>query len=471
MQLAAREVARTDLLAFTKYTKKNYRAGRVHRLIANALEDVLAGRTKRLIIDVPPRHGKSELASRKFPAYYLGRFPENELIAASYGSELATSFGRDVRNLIDGLEYKALFPDVSLATDSQAKNKWHTNKGGVFLAAGVGGAIVGMGAHVLLIDDPVKSRAEAESQTYRDAVWAWYTGSAYPRLMPGGAIIVIMTRWHEDDLVGKLMQAEAEGGEEWTKLVLPAIDEEGEALWPEAYGLDDLKRIRKTIGELEWTSQYEQQPRPIGGSFFTMDDMLVNGLAVAQPTLCDGVFAVIDSAVKTGKENDGTGVTYYARSKHIGHPLTILDWDITQIEGASLEKWIPIVFDRLEELAKACNARAGALGVWIEDKSSGMILLQQMRNKGKRAHAIDSKLTSVGKAERAISVSGYVNNGRVKFSEHAYNKVKTYKGATRNHLLSQVLSFHIGTKDMGDDDLFDTFTYGVSIALGQSDGI
>lgn len=465
-----------------------YEVGDVHRIIADKLEEAIHGRDKRIIIDCPPRHGKSELSSKRAPAFFLGKYPHKDIIAASYGAELATSFGRDVRNIVDSAEYKVLFPNTELATDSQAKNKWHTNKGGQYLAAGVGGPIVGMGAHLLIIDDVVKSRAEAESEAYRNGVWDWYRGSAYPRLMPGGSIILIMTRWHEEDLAGRLIAEENEGGEKWEKVILPAIDPiTGAALWPEAYPLDRLKIIRKTIGEREWTSQYEQQPRPIEGSFFNINDMMEpreemrpngDGLLhpvkiyepVAYPTDCDVVFAVIDSAAKTRSENDGTAVTYYARSRYHGYPLMILDWDIIQIEGALLETWLPQVLQTCEALAARCRARMGSLGAWIEDKVSGTILLQQAARRGLQANAIDSKLTSLGKQERAINISGYINRRMVRITKEAYEKVKMYKGITKNHFLSQVLGFHVGTQDMGDDDLLDTFTYGVAIALGNIEG-
>lgn len=480
--LGRRETARNDLLAYTQFLKPEYKAGWVHQQISNVLMDALNKRpwvdtkgyehpvTDRVIIDVPPRHGKSELASRKLPGFFLGRQPKKEIIAASYAAELATDFGRDVRNAIDSPAYRALFPEVALATDSQAKNKWHTQDGGVYLSTGVGGACTGMGAHVLLIDDPVKNRAEAESVTTREAIWNWYRSTAYTRLMPGGVVIIIMTRWHEDDMVGRLLNEEAESGqEEWRKLILPAISESGEALWPEAYPKDVLERTRRAIGEREWTALYEQRPRPIEGSFFNVNDMLVGGEPVAYPNICDGVFAVIDSATKTGNTNDGTAVTYFARSKN-GIPLTVLDWDIVQIEGALLETWLPQVFAHLETLARSTGSRMGIAGVWIEDKASGMILLQQAKRRGMKVHAIDSKLTAVGKSERAINISGYVTRERIKFSDVAYNKTRTYKGVTKNHLLSQVLSFYVGTKDMGDDDLLDTFTYGASLALGNQQG-
>jgi hypothetical protein len=183
-----------------------------------------------------------------------------------------------------------------------------------------------------------------------------------------------------------------------------------------------------------------------GVAFFALSNLPANDKPVEPQSHCDAVFATIDTATKTGTENDGTAVVYRAISLHYGHPLIVLDWDVVQIEGALLETWLPNVFATLESFAKSHKARAGSIGAWIEDKASGMILLQQARRRGWEAHAIDSKLTSVGKDERAISVSGYVYRGRVKISRAAFERTSTYKGATRNHLLGQVLGFRVGDK-------------------------
>lgn len=219
------------------------------------------------MIALPPRHGKSELASRRFPAWYLGRNPAKNIITASYNSDLATDFGREVRNIVASSEYQNLF-ERSLAQDSKAANRWHTELGGAYVAAGVGTAVTGRGAHVLLIDDPLKDREEAESELRRQRIWDWYTSTAYTRLAPGGAVVVIQTRWHEDDLVGRLLAQQETGGDKWEVLSLPAIDNEGKALWPEWYDLPALERIRQAIGPRDWSALYQQRPAPEEGNFF-----------------------------------------------------------------------------------------------------------------------------------------------------------------------------------------------------------
>ena len=257
--------ARKSLLRFTEYTNPLYQRAAHHELIAEKLEAVERGDIDRLMIFMPPRHGKSELASKRFPAWCLGKNPKRQIIAASYNSDLANDFGRNVRNLVAEPEFSQVFPDVTLAPDSQAANRMNTNHGGTYVAAGVGTAVTGRGAHIALIDDPFKDREEADSERRRELVWDWYRSTLYTRLMPGGAIVLIQTRWHEDDLAGRLLEQERD---QWEVLELPALGSNYEALWPEWYPVEALERIRDTIGPREWSALYQQRPQPDEGTFF-----------------------------------------------------------------------------------------------------------------------------------------------------------------------------------------------------------
>lgn len=270
--LLRRRESRKSLCAFTEYVNPAYVSAGHHAKICDKLEQVERGDIDRLMIFMPPRHGKSELASRKFPAWYLGRNPDKQIIAASYNSDLARDFGRDVRNLVAAPEYTDAFSDVALSQDSQAADRMHTNHGGMYIAAGVGTATTGRGAHLFLIDDPFKDREEADSERRRETVWNWYRSTAYTRLMPGGAIVLIQTRWHEDDLAGRLIEQDGrkEDGGEWDVLELPAL-KDGKALWPEWYDVPALERIKRTIGPREWSALYQQQPQPDEGTFFQRD--------------------------------------------------------------------------------------------------------------------------------------------------------------------------------------------------------
>src|SRR5208282_3417465 len=239
-----------------------------------------------------------------------------------------------------------------------------------------------------------------------------------------------------------------------------------------------LQKLRTDNPPLVYQQEYLAQfVNWDGVAFFEKSKLLIGegkhlaGLVGIQA--CDSVFSIIDSATKTGKENDGTAVVFFAVNVRAGgqvYPLIILDWDLQQIEGALLERWLPSVFTRLEDFAKRYKARMGSIGTWIEDKSSGMVLLQQAASRNWPAQAIDSKLTSLGKTERAIDVSGHVYTHKVKLSAEAYDKTSTYKGVSRNHLISQVVGFRVGTKDPADDDLLDAFCYGIALALGNPEG-
>jgi predicted phage terminase large subunit-like protein len=270
--LARRELARRRLVDFIRYTFPNYQAAAHHHLIADRLEAVERGDIDRLMITLPPRHGKSELASRRFPAWFLGRNPDLSVIAASYNSDLANDFGREVRNIVSSQEYGAVF-QTALAQDSKAANRWHTQTGGAYVAAGVGTAVTGRGADILLIDDPLKDREEADSEIRRQRVWDWYTSTAYTRLAPGGRIIVIQTRWHEDDLSGRLLAEMKNGKDRWELLSLPAIGSDGMALWPDRYPLPALERIRANIGSRDWSALYQQSPAPEEGLYFKREWM------------------------------------------------------------------------------------------------------------------------------------------------------------------------------------------------------
>lgn len=248
----------------------------------------------------------------------------------------------------------------------------------------------------------------------------------------------------------------------------PDRSDEQHELDRQAY-YDDL---RVKTPPLVFAQEYEAEFVDWSGvAFFGLDKWLeADGKPPPLPAHCDLVFAVIDSAVKTGSENDGTAVTYFARNKYAGQPLTIIDWDIKQIEGALLDTWLTTVFSNLEHYAKACGAREGVRGVWIEDKSSGMVLLQQAKKRKLNVYPIGGAWLQLGKDERAMSVSSYHYQGKCKIAQPAHDKTIIYKGTSRNHLLGQVTGFRIGDKEAAKraDDLLDTYVHGLALALGDA---
>jgi predicted phage terminase large subunit-like protein len=427
VELLARRKARQSLLAFTEYTNPAYVAASHHRLIAEKLEAVERGEIKRLMICMPPRHGKSELASRRFPAWCIGRNAGRQVIAASYNSDLANDFGREVRNIVASPEFRALF-NVTLAQDSQAANRWHTDGGGMYVAAGVGTAVTGRGADILLIDDPFKDREEADSELRRQRVWDWYTSTAYTRLMPGGAIVVINTRWHDDDLSGKLLEEQDKGGDQWEVLSLPAITDE-QALWPDWYPIERLEQIRGVLPARDWNALYMQNPIPDDGDYFKADwfgeyDELPPGLTM---------YGSSDYAV-TDKGGDFTEMGV-AGADGNGN-LYIADWWKKQ---ASSDVWIEAECDLILKHEPACwFGESGPIRKAVEP-----FLVRRMQQR--EAFCRREWLPSIAdKATRARTIQGMASMGKVWLPKNA-----PWKG----ELLNQLLRFPAGKYDDGVDVL------------------
>lgn len=303
---ALEERARRSLLSFTKFTKPDYKTGWFNRVLARELDrflaDVIAEKSPRLIIEAPPRHGKSELASRRFPAYALGRYPDLSFIGTSYSSDLASQMNRDVQRIIDAEAYRRLFPDTTLwgsnirtvADGSYLRNSdifEIVDHQGVYKSAGVGAGITGRGGRILLIDDPVKDAKEAHSETVRKGIWEWFSTTLYTRCEPGGGILLIMTRWHLDDLAGRLQENMKKGGEKWRVVRFPAIAEtdefdedgtqlrkKGEALQRSRFSEEALKRIEVGtadevgVGSRTWAALYQQRPAAAEGNVFKREN-------------------------------------------------------------------------------------------------------------------------------------------------------------------------------------------------------
>lgn len=348
-----------------------------HKALARRLEDVSSGKCKRLMVFMPPRHGKSMLTSEYFPAWWLGMHPDKQIIAATYAQQLADDFGRKVRNLVISEAHQWAFHGFSLSDDSQAANRFHTSMKGAYFAVGAGGPITGRGADLLLIDDPIKGREDAESETMRQRLKDWYTSVARTRLMPGGAIVVIQTRWHEDDLAGWLLREHQHEG--WEVLNLPALAEpgdqvgraEGDPLWPAAYPLAELLTIKRAIGARDWAALYQQRPSAAEGSIFKREHWQyfrpteTNPKAIIASLRVTRIIQAWDTAFKTKETNDySVGVT-------IG---------ITQSRYYVLDVWR----DRCEfpDLKRALVAQAAKWAphvVVIEDTAAGQSLIQELR--------------------------------------------------------------------------------------------
>lgn len=306
--LAERMLARRRLIPFIQYFNPKYDVGWCHEVLAAKLEkfveDCVARRSPRLMITFPPRHGKSEQTSRKLPPFILGHHPELEIILASYGISLAEQFSKHVIQLLKDERYQNLFPNTRLHPDDQAMSGWRTTAGGGFKPAGVGVGVTGMGAHVLIIDDPFKDRQEADSDTVRNSTWDWYTDVAMTRLAPGGGILIINTRWHDDDLSGRLLammndkEQDQTHIDQWDLVNFAAVAEDdeyltpdyrlvtepeegarlvrsaGDALHPARYPIELLLRMKATMHPRSWNALYQQKPVPDDGEFFCRDQII-----------------------------------------------------------------------------------------------------------------------------------------------------------------------------------------------------
>ena len=361
-------VAYSNLLPYCGVHYPTYRKGKMHALIGKKLEAVEAGKIKRLIITTPPRHGKSMLASEIFPTWYMGRNPDRYIIAATYAQDRANDTGRKVRNLMTDPSYGVVFPGVSLAKDAHAAKKLSTNHGGECFNVGVGGPVTGRGAHLFIIDDPFKDRKQADSEVYRKTLKDWFKSTAYTRLMPGGAIIIIQTRWHEDDLTGWVLKELPH--ENWEEIHLPALAEDndplgreiGEALWPDQYTREDLLKIKQTIGTREWSALYSGRPVPQEGGMINLNWF---GRYNTPLDYYEQIVLSFDTAQK---------------DKEINDPSVCLVFGVGERYYDLLDVWRERVqYPTLKRMAKSLGLKWNPNAMLIEDKSSGQSLIQELQ--------------------------------------------------------------------------------------------
>ncbi len=418
--------ARKSLAYFTKRTKPDYLMGWVHREICDTLDqflnDVKEKKSPRLIITMPPRSGKSEIVSRRFPAYAFGQNPNLQIIATSYSSDLSQRFNRDVQRIIDDSEYAELFPQTTLngsRVKTDSRGSYIRTSGlfeivghkGSYRSCGVGGGITGQGADILIIDDPIKDRAEANSLTVRNSVWDWYTSTAYTRLSPGGGVIVMATRWHVDDLIGRLTaNMQTSEGDRFTIINYPAIAEydelhrkEGEALHPERYDLAQLLKIKTTIGTRDWNALYQQHPIIEGGGLLKTEWFK---RFEALPNLKYRIIAS-DTALKTKEHNDYSvfGVAGVGEDGNL-YILDILrgKWESPELIKRAKDFW---------RKHKTLDSSLGKLrSFYVEDKASGTGLIQTIK-RGEESIPIIPVERTIDKLTRYQDVFPLIEAGRV----------------------------------------------------------
>jgi predicted phage terminase large subunit-like protein len=439
-QLKTKEQAQDKFMHFVKQVWPNFIHGKHHEKMAAAFERVASGEIKRLIINMPPRHTKSEFASYLLPAWFLGKFPQKKVIQTSHTAELAVGFGRKVRNLVDAEIYKTIFPGVGLQADSKAAGRWATNAGGDYFAIGVGGAVTGKGADILIIDDPHSEQeaalAEVNPDIY-DKTYEWYTSGPRQRLQPGGAIIIVMTRWSKKDLTGQVLKSAAQRGEEdWEVIEFPALWDDDTPLWPEFWSQKELIALRNELPVSKWMAQYMQQPTSEVSAIVKREWWKI--WEKEAPPYCDFIIQSWDTAFTKTERSDFSACTTWGvfyQDDDTGRPQANI------ILLNALKKRME--FPELKAKAYAEYEQPQPDSLIIEAKASGAPLVFELRAMGL---PVQEYTPSKGndKISRLNSVADIFASGRVWVPETRWAE----------ELVEEVASFPSGEHD----DLVDSMT-------------
>lgn len=412
-----REACRKDLIEFCKFMQADYKVGAHHRRLANLLMDIEKGKKDRICVSVPPRHGKSQMVSIYYAAWYLGLNPTHKVMLVSHTADLAVDFGRKVRNLIASAEYQQVFEGVSLAADSKSAGRWSTNHGGEFFAAGVGAALAGRGAHLLLVDDPHSEQdVLAGNFDVFEKAYQWFAYGARTRLMPGGKVAIVHTRWHQDDLIGRVVRdmSQNKGADEYEVFEFPAIletqDEEGntveKALWPEFFDIPALKRTKASMPTFQWNAQYQQNPT--GEEAAIVKREWWNWWMKDRPPPCEYVIMSLDAAAETKNRSDYTALT---------------TWGVfvnEEPDSPSRGEYHIILLNSIKERLEFPELKRMAMEeykVWepdafiVEKKSSGTALYQEMRRSGLMVQEYTPHRGTGDKMARLNSVADIVSSG------------------------------------------------------------
>lgn len=438
-KLKSRNMAQDRFINFVMEVWPSFIAGRHHAKMANAFERVANGTCKRLIINMPPRHTKSEFASYLLPAWFLGKNPQKKIIQCSHTAELSTGFGRKVRNLVDTEAYKAIFPNMGLQSDSKAAGRWNTNAGGDYFAIGVGGAVTGKGADVLIIDDPHSEQeaaiAEVNPEVY-DKTYEWYTSGPRQRLQPGGAIVIVMTRWSKKDLTGRVLQASAQrSGEEWEVIEFPAELPSGNVLWPEFWSYDELMALKNELPNAKWMAQYQQNPTSEGAAIIKRDWWRM--WEEERPPTCMFTLQSWDTAFEKSNRADYSALTHWGvfyREDDTG----VMQANIIML-NAFRER---MEFPRLKQKALEHYKTWEPDSIIIEKKASGAPLIYEMRAMG-----IPVQEFTPGKGQDKISrlnmVADIFASGRVwapptRWAEEVMDEVASFPAGDHDDYVDSV---------------------------------
>ena len=372
-----RENAQKDFMSFVHEMWPGFINGAHHKVMAKKFEDIANGKARRLIINMPPRHTKSEFGSYMLPAWFLGRDPSKKIIQCSNTAELAVGFGRKVRNLVGSEQYARIFPNVNLRSDSKAAGRWSTNANGEYFAIGVGGTVTGKGADLLIIDDPHSEQEAAIAATnpeVYDKVYEWYSSGPRQRLQPGGSIIVIMTRWSKKDLTGRILKSALEkDGDEWDIIEFPAILPSGKALWPQFWDIKELEVLREELPLAKWQAQYQQQPTSEEGALVKRDWW--KPWEQDTPPQCTYIIQSWDTAFTKNERSDYSACTtwgvFYLNEDELQPNVILLDAFKARLE-----------FPELKEKAFNMYKEWQPDSFIVEGKASGLPLIGELRRMG-----------------------------------------------------------------------------------------
>ena len=435
----SREKCHEDFMTFVGEMWSAFIHGKHHQIMADAFERVARGDLKRLIINMPPRHTKSEFASYLLPAWFLGKYPDKKIIQTAHTAELAVGFGRKVRNLVNSADYKAVFPNVSLQSDSKAAGRWNTNQGGDYFAIGVGGAVTGKGADLLIIDDPHSEQegASADINVF-NRTYEWYTSGPRQRLQPNGSIVVVMTRWHNKDLTGQVVDASVKrgGADQWEVIELPAIMPSGNPLWAEFWKLEELEALKAELPNSKWMAQYQQDPTSEEGALVKREWWQV--WEGREPPQCEFVIQSWDTAFMKNQRADYSacttwGVFYKEDDDGLISPFVImLDAYKERLEFPDLKKMAFEKYNAYKPDAFIVEAKAAGMPLIFELRAMGIPVQEYTPSRGN------------DKISRVNAVSDLFASGVV------------YAPATR--WAEEVIEEFAGFPNMEHDDLVDSTT-------------
>jgi predicted phage terminase large subunit-like protein len=431
----AKELARDGFMPFIKRVWPAFIEGRHHKIMGDAFERVARGELKRLIINMPPRHTKSEFASYLLPAWFLGNFPEKKIIQTAHTAELSVGFGRKVRNLVDSEDYKQVFPTLGLRADSKAAGRWSTTQGGEYFAIGVGGAVTGKGADLLIIDDP---HSEQEGQSADpgvfDKVYEWYTSGPRQRLQPGGAIIVVMTRWHKRDLTGQIIKSSVQraGTDEWEVIEFPAIMPSGKSLWPQFWPLEELESLRNELPAPKWNAQYQQNPTSEEGALVKREWWREWDSDV--PPECEFIIQSWDTAFLKTQRSDFSACTTWGVFYHpddvgtMQANIILLDAHKERLEFPELKKKAYEFYGYWEPDACIVEAKAAGTPLIFELRAMGIPVAEYTPSRG------NDKISRVN-AVSDLFASGNVWRPNTRFAEEVVEEFAAFPAGEHDDLV------------------------------------